>query len=307
MVMRLRVLGAAAGGGVPQWNCRCVLCRYAREAPTRVQPRLHAALAVSADEERWVLCNATPDIQRQIEAFPPLLPREGRRGTSIAAIALSGADLDQVLGLLLLREGEALHIYGTARVRRALDQDLRLLPTLAGYAGSVWHDLALDQAVDVTDRAGTPLGLRIQTFPVLGGPPPYAGRREEGELGDTIGLLLTDVSRGTRAAYVPSCGAIPDSLVALLGSVDCVFFDGTLWEDDDISKLGVPGRTGRSMRHVPLAGEGGTLARLRDLRCRRILTHLNNTNPVLLDGSPEQAVVAASGWEVAYDGMEVVL
>jgi pyrroloquinoline quinone biosynthesis protein B len=118
-------------------------------------------------------------------------------------------------------------------------------------------------------------------------------------------LLLTDVASGARVAYIPSCGAIPDSLVALLETVDCVFFDGTLWQDDEISQLGVPGRTGRSMRHVPLSGPDGTLARLRDLRGRRILIHLNNTNPVLLEDGPEQAAVAAQGWEVAYDGMEV--
>lgn len=305
--MRLRVLGSGAGGGVPQWNCRCSYCQAARAQPRIVRPRLHAALAVSADSRQWVLCNAGPDIQRQIEQFGELLPQHGIRGTGIAAIVLSGADLDQVLGLLLVREGDALRVYGTSRVRQALDEGLHLLPTLAAYCGVDWEDLPLDGELPLTRRDGIPLGLRCRAFPVAGGPPPYAGRRDEGQPGDAVGLLITDERRGTRAAYVPSCGAIPDSLIELLESVDCVFFDGTLWRDDEISVLGVPGRTGRSMKHLPLSGPDGALDRLRPLRGRRILTHINNTNPLLAEGGPEQATAAALGWEIAYDGMEVEL
>ena len=305
--MRLRVLGSGAGGGVPQWNCRCDLCRLARTDPGRIRPRSHASIAISADGERWLVCNAGPDIHRQIEAFPPLLPREGARGTGIAAIALTGADLDQVLGLLLLREGDPLQIYGMPRVREALQSGLRLLPTLAAYGGAEWCDLVLDEERIVSDGAGRSLGLRLRAFAVAGGPPPYAGRREAGRPGDAIGLLIADEARGTSVAYVPSCGDVTEALIEVIGAADCVLFDGTLWRDDEIAALGVPGRTGRSMQHLPLAGADGALERLRPLTNRRILTHINNTNPLLREDGAERAAVAALGWEVAHDGLEVTL
>lgn len=305
--MRLRVLGSGAGGGVPQWNCRCELCRSARTDPGLVRPRTHASIAISTDGERWLVCNAGPDIHRQIEAFPPLLPQTGVRGTGIAAIALTGADLDQVLGLLLLREGGPLRLYGMPTVREALEGGLRLLPALAAYCGAEWRDLALDAGQIVADSAGDPLGLRLRAFAVAGGPPPYAGHREAGRPGDTIGLLITDETHGTSVAYVPSCGAVTAALLDVIGSADCVLFDGTLWRDDEIAALGVPGRTGRSMQHLPLAGPDGALERLRPLTNRRILTHINNTNPLLREGGAALAAVAALGWEVAHDGLEVTL
>ena len=305
--MRLRVLGSGAGGGVPQWNCRCALCSQARSGSGAVRGRLHASIAVSADEQRWVICNAGPDIQHQIEAFPALLPREGVRGTSIAAVVLSGADLDQVLGLLLLREGDRLQVYGTTRTRLALSEGLRLLPALDMYGGIDWQDMALDTDISLRDAQRMPLGLRVRAFDVVGGPPPYAGRRDEGHAGDTVGLLITDEARGSSLAYIPSCGAITDDLLDLLGTADCVLFDATVWRDDEITVLGVPGRTGRHMRHLPLSEPGGALERLQTLRNRRILTHLNNTNPLLVEGGLEQAAAAALGWEVAFDGLEVTL
>jgi len=305
--MRLRVLGSGAGGGVPQWNCRCDLCQLARVGSGLVRHRTHASVAISADGARWLVCNAGPDIHAQIEAFPPLLPQVGARGTGIAAIALTGADLDQVLGLLLLREGAPLRLYGTATVREALDGGLRLLPTLAAYCGADWCDLPLEEEQVVVDSAGAPLGLRLRAFAVAGGPPPYAGQRSAGRPGDTIGLLIEDEAQGCSVAYVPSCGAVTAALLAVLGSVDCVLFDGTLWRDDEIAVLGVSGRTGRSMQHLPLAGPDGALQRLRPLTNRRILTHINNTNPLLREGGSERDVVAALGWEVAHDGLEVSL
>lgn len=305
--MRVRVLGSAAGGGVPQWNCRCSLCETARSAPQVVRARSHASIALSGDGERWVVCNAGPDIQRQIERFPALLPHDTTRGTSISAIALTGADLDQVLGLLLLREGAALRVYGTRRVREALTSGVSILPTLAAYSGIDWQDMQLAEARELCDKDGSALGLGCEAFAVAGGPPPYAGRRDEGQPGDTIGLIFTDERNGARLAYVPSCGAVTEELVDLLRGMDCVLFDGTLWRDDEIAELGIAGRTGRSMQHLPLSGPGGTLDRLRLSQGRRILIHINNTNPILIEGGPEQAEAAALGWELAYDGMELEL
>lgn len=264
-------------------------------------------MAISADEQRWLICNASPDIHRQIEAFPSLLAQTGTRGTGIAAIALTGADLDQVLGLLLLREGGSLHLYGTSIVREALEGGLRLLPALERYCGAAWRTLALDEEQRVFDSDGDPLGLRLRAFAVAGGPPPYAGVRAAGRAGDTIGLIITDERRGNSLAYVPSCGAITGALIETIGAADCVLFDGTLWRDDEIAALGVPGRTGRSMEHLPLAGPDGALERLRSLTNRRILTHINNTNPLLREDGPERAAVATLGWEVAHDGLEVLL
>jgi pyrroloquinoline quinone biosynthesis protein B len=298
--MYIRVLGSAAGGGVPQWNCRCRVCELARTRPDLVHPRLHASLAVSADGDQWVVCNAGPDIQRQINQFDALLPQQVARGTRISAIILTGADLDQVLGLLQLREDAPLRVYGTARVHRALSEELRLLPTLAAYCGVNWQMLQLDQDI-------APAGIRCRAFPVAGGPPPYAGHRDEGVAEDTVGLLFTDQVNGVRLAYVPSCGEITAELLALLQSADCLFFDGTLWHDEEISALGVAGRTGRSMKHLPLAGPNGTLERLSALDNRRFLTHLNNTNPILIENSPERTLVETAGWQIADDGMELRL
>jgi pyrroloquinoline quinone biosynthesis protein B len=227
------------------------------------------------------------------------------RGTSIGAIVLSGADLDQVLGLLLLREDQSLRLYGTTRVRAALDDGLRLLPALAAYGGVEWDTLPLDIDCPLVDRTGAALGLSCRAFPVVGGPPPYAGRRDHGQPGDTVGLLISDETSGATVAFVPSCGALTDDLSEALGTADCVLFDATLWRDDDISALGVPGRTGKSMMHVPLAEPGGTLEWLGHPEGRRILIHINNTNPLLVEGGPEQRVAASRGWEVAYDGLEL--
>lgn len=305
--MYIHVLGSAAGGGVPQWNCRCRVCALARTQPELVRPRLHASLGVSVDGERWVLCNAGPDIQRQINGFAPLLPQRNTRGTGIRAIVLNGADLDEVLGLFQLREDAALRVYGTARVQRALSEELRLLPALAAYCGVNWQGLCLDQDIALRSADAAPIGLLCRAFPVAGGPPPYAGRRDEGAPEDTVGLLFTDQTNGTRLAYVPSCGEITPELISLLRSVDCVFFDGTLWHDEEISALGVSGKTGRSMKHLPLAGSNGTLEQLSSLRNRRILTHINNTNPILIEDSPERSLVEAKGWQIAEDGMELRL
>ncbi|MDB5058591.1 MAG: pyrroloquinoline quinone biosynthesis protein PqqB [Chloroflexi bacterium] len=305
--MRIRVLGSGAGGGVPQWNCRCAYCERVRTAPSEVRPRTHTSIAVSADGDRWLICNASPDIHHQIEAFPELLPHDGVRGTSIGAIALTGADLDQILGLLLLREDKSLRVYGTERVRSALHDGLRVLPALANYGGVAWESLTLDMDCSLADRTGAPLGLRCRAFPVAGGPPPYAGHRDQGQLGDTVGLLITDALSGATVAFVPSCGALTDQLTELLSTADCVLFDATLWTDDDITVLGVPGRTGKSMMHMPLAEPGGTLDQLRLPHGRHILIHINNTNPLLVEGGPEQRLAASRGWEVAYDGLELEL
>lgn len=305
--MYIRVLGSAAGGGVPQWNCRCVVCSLARSNPALVHPRLHASLAVSASRDRWVLCNAGPDVQQQINRFRPLLPETTVRGTRIRAILLNGADLDEVLGLLQLREGAALRVYGTSRVKDALSGTLGLLAVMRAYAGIEWHQLRLDLDIALLDADGAATGLRCTPFSVAGGPPPYAGRRDEGTPEDTVGLLLTEEATGKRLAYVPSCGAITAELIAILQSADCVFFDGTLWRDDEISAIGVAGRTGRAMKHLPLAGPNGTLEQLRSLRTRRFLTHINNTNPILVERSPERAMVEAAGWQVADDGLELEL
>ncbi len=305
--MYIRVLGSAAGGGVPQWNCRCRVCTLARTQPKLVRPRLHASLGVSADGDRWVLCNAGPDVQQQINRFNPLLPQQAIRGTGISAVVLNGADLDEVLGLFQLREDAPLRVYGTARVHRALKEELRLLPTLAAYCGVNWQGIELGHDIELRGADSAPTSLRCRAFPVAGGPPPYAGHRDEGMPEDTVGLLLTDQTNGARLAYVPSCGEITPGLIALLQSVDCVFFDGTLWHDEEISAIGVSGRTGRSMKHLPLAGPNGTLEQLGSLRNRRLLTHLNNTNPILIEDSPERALVEAAGWQIAEDGMELKL
>lgn len=317
--MRAIVLGAAAGGGFPQWNSAGPGCRRARAGDPLARPRTQASLAVSADGERWVLLNASPDLRQQIGATPALHPRPTEPGqvrhSPIAAAVLTGAEVDTIAGLLTLRERHAFALYGAPPTLRVLAENPIfgvLDPTLVPRRA---FDLRPGAAPEpLRDAFGGTLGLAMEAFVVPGKVPLF----EEGhadsapgraEAGETIGLRLTpEGAAGPVLAFVPGCAAMTPELAARLRNADCVLFDGTLWRDDEMIRAGAGPKTGARMGHMSLDGPTGTLAAFRDIPVRRrILIHLNNTNPVLLDDSPERAAVRAAGWEVAWDGMEIAL
>jgi pyrroloquinoline quinone biosynthesis protein B len=294
------VLGAAAGGGFPQWNCRCAVCRLAWAGDRRVKPRTQASLAVSADGERWVLLNASPDLRAQIQANRSLHPLNAARGSPIAAVVLTGAEIDQTAGLLSLRERSPFTLYGTAATLAAVADN----PMFAALA----PDVVTRRAVVPGARFALGSGIDAELFVVPGKVPLYL----EGDDPDTASETSANVGvevfgGGARLAYVPGAAAITPAVKARLADADVIMFDGTLFSDDEMIATGTGQKTGRRMGHMPLDGPDGSLAALADLRARRIFVHINNTNPILIDGSPARERVAAAGWEVAEDGLEVKL
>jgi pyrroloquinoline quinone biosynthesis protein B len=292
------VLGAAAGGGFPQWNCRCRVCRLAWDGDPRVTPRTQASLAVSADGERWLLLNASPDLRAQLQATPALHPRGEPRGSPIAAIVLTGGEVDQTAGLLHLREREPFRLFGTAET----------LVTVA--ANPMFAVLAADvvrRHVTALDEPFTPVaGITAEMFTVPGKLPLYLEGDNpalDAETAANVGVEL--VADGKRLVYVPGAAAVTPVLMARFARADVVLFDGTLFDDNEMIASSTGTKTGRRMGHMPI--EGGSLTALAGLAARRIYVHINNTNPILIDGSPERRRVNAAGFEVAEDGMEIVL
>ena len=294
------VLGAAAGGGYPQWNCRCPVCRLAWEGDGRVKFCTQASLAVSADRAQWVLLNASPDLRAQLTATTALHPRDGLRHSPIAAVVLTGAEIDQIAGLLNLRERQKFALYGTRECLAAV------------AANPMFAALAPDVVTRHPVTPGAPFqpapGLSAELFTVPGKVPLYLERGEPevgGESGDTVGIEIA--AGDTRLAFVPGAAALTPALHARLARAGAVLFDGTLFTDDEMIRTGTGLKTGRRMGHMPIDGDGGSLAALAGLKTRRIYIHINNTNPIHVAGSPERRKVEAAGWEVAADGMEIVL
>jgi pyrroloquinoline quinone biosynthesis protein B len=293
------VLGSAAGGGFPQWNCRCAVCRLAWERDPRVTPRTQASLAVSGDSEHWTLLNAAPDLRTQLAATPALHPRT-LRGSPIEAVLLTGGEIDQTAGLLNLRERQPFTLFGT--------QD-----TLAAVGGNpMFGALAPDVVTRRTVAPGAavtlPGGLTAELFMVPGKVPLYLEKgavETSVESGANVGVEIK--SGGATLLFVPGAAAITPALRERLARADVILFDGTLFTEDEMIKSGTGEKTGRRMGHMPISGEDGSLAALKGLGKRRIYIHINNTNPILIDGSPERRQVEAAGFEVAADGLEIRL
>jgi pyrroloquinoline quinone biosynthesis protein B len=303
--MRIKILGSAAGGAFPQWNCSCPNCCRVREGPFRGAPRTQTQLAWNADSDRWTLLNASPDLHVQIERTADLWPRKGTRNSPISDVIVPSADLDQTLGLLLLREFHLFRVYATPSVRRILTEDNSVFGVLARFAGQVcWHDVPLDQPF----CAG---GARLEVLPLPGSFPDYVSARRGGELNPAeavIGLLISPESAGGTLAFLPGAACVSDALLERLEASDIILFDGTFWSDEEPSHIPGVSRTAREMGHMPISGPGGSLERLAALRRpRKIFIHINNTNPILDEESMEHRMVRESGWEVAWDGMELTL
>ncbi len=297
--MQAIVLGSAAGGGVPQWNCRCPVCRLAWEGDPRVLPRTQSSLAVSPDGESWLLINASPDLRQQITSTPALHPREGLRHSPIRAVLLTNGDVDHVAGLLTLRESQPYRLFGTADILGAL-------------AGSPVFDVVHPRFVPreeiVLDRGFEPLeGLLVTLFAVPGKAPlwlegaaPVIGEAT----GTTVGALIE--AGGKRLVYIPGCAAVSQDVRRRVEGADALLFDGTVLEDDDMIRAGVGEKTGWRMGHVAMSGESGSIAAFANVRVgRKVFVHINNTNPALVEGSAERRRVEEAGWTIAHDGLVI--
>jgi pyrroloquinoline quinone biosynthesis protein B len=306
--LRIRVLGAAAGGGFPQWNCGCPNCQGVRAGTIPATARTQESVAVSSHGDGWFLLNASPEIRQQIEGFAGLHPR-GPRHSPIDAIILTNGDLDHTLGLLSLRESHPLTIYATERVSLGFTQGNVLYRTLERFPGQVtWRPLKPGREEELAGTDGHASGLLVEAVAAPGKPPIHLEGLGPPDPEDNIGLRIREASTGRRLAYFAAAGGVTPGVRDALADADCVFFDGTFWSSDELPALGLGAKRAEDMAHLPIGGTGGSLAALRDLRVRRrIYIHINNTNPILRDDSAERREVEAAGWEVARDGMEVTL
>jgi pyrroloquinoline quinone biosynthesis protein B len=299
--MQIIVLGSAAGGGFPQWNCLCPVCQLAWRGDKRVKPRTQSSLAVSADGEHWLLLNASPDLRQQILATPQLQPRGAKRQSPISAVFVTNGDVDHLTGLLTLREQQSFAIYGSKATLAEV--------TGGNIFGVLNRDLVKFREVALNETIDTGLGLRITQFAVPGKVPLYleSGSVAIGaESETTVGLEITDGKK--TLFYIPGCAEVTPKLQEKLRDADLLFYDGTTFTDDEMVALGLSTKTAWRMGHTAMSGEKGSLRALSDLGIRRkIYVHINNTNPVLIEDSPERAKVTAAGWDVSYDGMEVTL
>jgi pyrroloquinoline quinone biosynthesis protein B len=302
--MQIVLLGTAAGGGFPQWNCWCPPCRVARTDPARATPRSQSAAAVSADGERWFLLNASPDVHAQLGRLPAGRAA-GLRHSPVEGVVLTDAELDHSLGLVLLREARHIQLAATGAVREILEHDSGLLRVTSAFAEVRVTELAPGQETPLAYRDGCPSGLAVTPFAVPAGPPRFARSEQPGH---TVGLRLRDEATGGTAAFVPGCGGFDTPVSEVLAGVELVLFDGTFWTDDELIGLGISDRTARQMDHLPVSGPDGSLERLAALPAReRVYTHINNTNPMLVEDSPERAEVIRRGLRVGADGMRFSL
>ena len=302
--MRIEILGSAAGGGFPQWNCGCRNCQAIRAGTFRGKSRTQTQVAISNDGQSWFLLNASPDLRHQIEATAALHPRTNGRDSPIAGVLLTSADLDQITGLLSLRELQPFRIYCTASIRRILREDNSVFAMLNRVPQQVvWTDITPGESFSLTSVSGQDSGLLCETFSLPSRYPMYVRQpaalsTQEASLG-----LIVGASSGLRVGYLPAVPEVDESLLERLETVDLLLFDGTFWSDDELIKVQGSGATAREMGHIPVSSAGGSLQKLRSLqRPRKILVHVNNTNPMLDESSPQYREVRAAGWEVAEDG-----
>jgi pyrroloquinoline quinone biosynthesis protein B len=296
--MRVRVLGSAAGGGFPQWNCACPNCHAVRAGDASFRARTQDSVVLSGDGESWVLLNASPEIRSQIESFPALHPRSAR-DTPIAAIVLTNGDLDHTLGLFSLRESHPITVVSTAAVRTGVLEANVMVRTLQRFEGQLtWNALALDAPSKVD-------GVTIELFSIPGKRPVHLERVGDASPEDNVGVIATDVA-GKRVVYMPGVASVDGATRGRIEGADVLLFDGTFWSADELTKPGWMNKRAEDMAHWPIGGADGSLAALSTLRAgRKIYTHINNTNPILREGSVERRAVEAAGVEIAYDGLTI--
>ncbi len=304
--MHIHVLGAGAGGGFPQWNCNCHNCDGLRKGTIKARPRTQSSICVSGDGVNWVSFNASPDVLKQIQEFGPLQPGRALRDTGIVGIVLIDAQIDHTTGLLMLREGSVKReIYCTDVVKGDLTSGNPLLTILGHYCGVNHHPVPIDgSSFEIPGAAN----LRFTTVALKSKAPPYSPHRYDSHDGDTIGVLIEDTKNGKKLFYAPGLGEIEPHLPPLMAQADCIMVDGTFWTDTEMIDLGLMDKTSRDIGHIPQSGKGGMMEVLAAYpKARRVLIHINNTNPILNEESPQRRELEASGIEVSYDGMDIYL
>jgi pyrroloquinoline quinone biosynthesis protein B len=305
--VQVRVLGSAAGGGFPQWNCSCANCSGFRSGTLRSTARTQSSIALSADGNRWYLINASPDLRQQINVSPWLSPRTTPRDTPIHAILLTNAEIDHIAGLLSLRESQPLCLYSTQQVRDwVLEGNVIFQGLFRPPTKNLWQIVSTTEPQDLIGIDGKESGLRYEAFLVPGKPPAYLSGPVSACQEATIGYTISDARSGHSLVYLPAVKQLDASVKRRLEQCECFLLDGTCWSDDELVRKGLSQKTSLSMGHVPVSGPDGSLSQLADVRGRRrIYTHLNNTNPLLIEDSPERRIVEEAGWEVAFDGMTI--
>ncbi|MET0962426.1 MAG: pyrroloquinoline quinone biosynthesis protein PqqB [Noviherbaspirillum sp.] len=304
--MKIQVLGSAAGGGFPQWNCNCANCDGVRKGSINARPRTQSSIAVTENDEDWVLVNASPDLLAQIRSLPALQPARAVRDSGIVAVLLMDAQIDHVTGLLMLRErGAPLPLYATEQVMADLSEGLSIGRVLGHYCGLDWQPVMPDQGefgIPPLQRARfTPVALESKA-------PPYSPHRNNPHPGDNIGLKITDSRSGRSVFYAPGLGALTPAVAEAMAGADVLLVDGTFWSADEMIALGLSRKTAADMGHLPQSGPGGMIEVLdRMPASRKILIHINNSNPILREDGPERALLRQHGIEVARDGMEISL
>jgi pyrroloquinoline quinone biosynthesis protein B len=312
-MLRVIVLGAAAGGGIPQWNCGCAICRAARKDHPELQSS-QASIAVSADDANWFLINASPDLRQQLTAAPRLHPAPDiLRHSPVAGVILTNGEVDAVAGLLSMREGSPFTIYAHPRVLAILKANS--IFNVLSEKNVRREAITIDRSFEPNLQDGTPSGLEVLPFVVPGKGAWYleaqthpAGGIPDEVDGDTLGLRIADRATGHYFYFIAACARVTPDLKQRMSGAPLVFFDGTVWRDDEMITAGLSHKTGRSMGHISMSGDDGAIAALADAGIgRKLFLHINNSNPALLHGSPERAALEQAGWQIPHDGMEITL
>lgn len=305
--MHIHVLGAGAGGGFPQWNCNCQNCDGVRKGTIKASRRTQSSICVSGDGVNWVLFNASPDVLKQIQDFPALQPGRAVRDTGIVGIVLIDAQIDHTTGLLMLREGTVKReIYCTDMVYQDLTTGNPLLKILGHYCGINHHQVETDGQATFEVAGAT--NLKFTAVALKSAAPPYSPHRNDPHPGDTIGVLIEDTTSGKKCFYAPGLGEIEPHLPPLMEQADCIMVDGTFWTNTEMIDLGLMTKTARSIGHNPQSGPDGMIEKLDAFNAsRKVLIHINNTNPILREDSAERAELTRHGIEVAYDGMDIII
>lgn len=303
--MKIRVLGSGAGGGFPQWNCNCDNCHRLRNNQFNGKARTQSSIAISSDERNWLLFNTSPDIRSQLEAFPAIQPKTGIRDTGIKAILLIDSQIDHTTGMLMLREGKPLDVYCTEMVKQDLTSGFPIFNMLQDYCTVNHHPIACDGSAFTIPAIED---IRIYAHALKSKAPPYSPHRHDPHEGDNIGVIVEQISTGKKLYYSPGLGEIESHVLAAMLNVDCLMVDGTFWTDDEMCAQNISQKKAREIGHLPQSGAGGMIEVLNGIpQARKILIHINNTNPILDEDSAERKLLDAAGIEVAYDGLEIDL
>jgi pyrroloquinoline quinone biosynthesis protein B len=304
--MKIRVLGAGAGGGFPQWNCNCHNCHRLRHGEMKGKARTQSSIAVSTDNRNWLLFNTSPDIRAQLEAFTAIQPKEGIRDTGIKAIMLIDSQIDHTTGMLMLRESRnPLEVYCTEMVKQDLTTGFPLFTMLKDYCTVNHHPIPLDGNSFTIPAIAD---LRFTAHSLKSKAPPYSPHRHDPHDGDNIGVIIEQISTGKKVYYAPGLGEIEPHVMAAMQDVDCLLVDGTFWTDDEMCQQNISVKKAREIGHLPQSGAGGMIEELNKVKkARKLLIHINNTNPILDEESEERKILEQNGIEVSYDGLEIDL